>query len=74
MSLVKGTKLGCYEIRTQRGAVAMGEGYRPATRCWTASLPTRLRTPNSPNAFAREARAVHMVGHPEHDAGPETGF
>ena len=68
MSLVTGTKLGCYEIRTQPGAVGM-RGLQPRSTLLDRLVANKTSNTEFSKRFAREARAVHMVGHPEHDAG-----
>src|SRR5512143_3334089 len=70
MTLAAGTKLGCYEIRSQLGAGGMGEVYRARDEKLNRDVAIKIL----PEAFAqdaervarfrREAQALAALNHP----------
>jgi hypothetical protein len=71
MSLVTGTKLGCYEIRTQPGAVGM-RGLQPRSTLLDRLVANKTSNTEFSKRFARSTCGA-MAGHSEHDAGPKPG-
>ena len=84
MTLTSGTKLGPYEIQSQRGAGGMGEVYRARdTRLdrmvAVKILPLHLSdNPEAKQRFDREARAISSLNHPNicalYDVGHQEGI
>lgn len=83
MSLTSGTRLGPYEILAPLGAGGMGEVYRARDTRLGRDVAIKILSPTlgadlSAHArFAREARAVAALSHPNilaiHDIGSEAG-
>jgi Tol biopolymer transport system component len=84
MTLTSGTKLGPYEIQSQRGAGGMGEVYRARDTRLDRTvaikiLPLHLSdNPEAKQRFDREARAISSLNHPNicalYDVGHQDGI
>src|SRR5579863_2785655 len=74
MPLAAGTRLGPYEILAQIGAGGMGEVYRAADPRLGREVAIKVSAAQFSLRFAREARAVAALNHPNictlYDIGP----
>ncbi len=77
MSLVPGTRLGPYEIKTAIGAGGMGEVYKAADTRLGRSVAVKLLSADFSERFETEARAISAVSHPNicalYDVGVHDG-
>jgi TolB-like protein/Flp pilus assembly protein TadD len=84
MSLASGTRLGSYEILAPIGAGGMGEVYRARDAKLDREVAIKIlpdsvsSDPDALSRFAREAKAVATLSHPNilsiHDFGTERGI
>src|ERR1700693_265532 len=74
MALAPGTQLGPYEILAQIGAGGMGEVYRARDPRLNRDVAIKVSHAEFTERFAREARAVAALNHPNictlYDVGP----
>jgi serine/threonine protein kinase len=74
MALSAGTRLGPYEILSPLGAGGMGEVYRARDTRLDRRVAIKISQEQFTDRFAREARAVAAMNHPNictlHDVGP----
>ena len=74
MALAAGTRLGPYEILAPLGAGGMGEVYRARDTRLDRTVAIKISQEQFTDRFAREARAVAAMNHPNictlHDVGP----
>ena len=75
MALTSGTRLGPYEILAPLGAGGMGEVYRARDTRLNRLVAIKVAQERFSERFAREARAVAALNHPNicqlHDVGPD---
>ena len=74
MSVTLGTRLGPYEIAAQIGSGGMGEVYRAIDTRLNRSVAIKVSHDEFDERFAREARAIAQLNHPNvctlYDVGP----
>src|SRR5580693_4931336 len=74
MPLASGARLGPYEILSAIGAGGMGEVYKARDTRLNRTVAIKISAERFSERFAREARAVAALNHPNictlHDVGP----